>query len=68
MPAAVVARLPSSRNADVIYEVTLENGVYRCDCPGFWRWQHCRHATALEALGALPLEAPRPAPAVIPPL
>ena len=50
----LVARCPSSRHKDVVYEVRLEDGLYRCDCPGFHRWKHCRHASALEALKALP--------------
>lgn len=55
MAGELVARLPSSRHADVVYEVRLEDGLYTCDCPGFGFRKKCRHVTALEALKALPM-------------
>lgn len=64
MAGDVVARVPSSRDPAVVYQVRLEDGVYRCECPGFWRWHKCRHVTALEALKALPLAPARAAPPV----
>lgn len=55
MAGELVARLPSSRHADVVYQVRLKDGVYTCDCPGFGFRKKCRHVTALEALKAMPL-------------
>lgn len=57
MPSAIVARLPSSRHADVVYEVKLKpDGTYTCDCPGFSFRKACKHVTAMQELRAQPLE------------
>ena len=55
MAGALVARLPSSRHADVVYEVRLEEGRYTCTCPGYGFRKSCRHVAAMTVLRALPL-------------
>lgn len=35
---------PSSVDERIRYEVTSENGEYRCDCPGFTIHGHCKHS------------------------
>ena len=62
MGGALVARLPSSRHPDVVYEVRLEAGRYTCTCPGFGFRKACKHVKALATLGALPIAAPRETP------
>ncbi len=53
----LVARVPSSRDPRVVYEVRLVDGVaYTCTCPGFGFRRSCRHVAALAILGALPIE------------
>jgi hypothetical protein len=40
-----------------VYHCELTATVKHCDCPGFTRWQHCKHTDALVALigkGKLP--------------
>jgi hypothetical protein len=57
MATRLVARLPSSRHADVVYSVTIdETGAYRSDCPGFGFHQKCRHVTALAELKSQPID------------
>jgi hypothetical protein len=55
MAGALVARLPSSRHADVVYEVRLEGERYTCSCPGYSFRKACRHVAAMTILRALPL-------------
>lgn len=38
---------PSSVREDIRYEVTSENGVYWCDCPGFIIHNHCKHVNRI---------------------
>ena len=35
---------PSSRDASVVYETVVEDGVAHCDCPGFAYGGNCKHA------------------------
>lgn len=55
MVGELVARLPSSRDATVVYEVRLEQGEYTCTCPGYGFRKRCRHVKALAELQALPV-------------
>ena len=40
----VVREFPSSRDPKVLYRVELDNGIARCDCPGFQYGGNCKHA------------------------
>ena len=56
MAGGLVARLPSSRHAEVTYEVRIDDGGrYVCTCPGFAFRKTCKHVTALAGLKALPI-------------
>jgi hypothetical protein len=57
MAGALVARLPSSRHADVVYEVRIDESGYSCSCPAWSFRKKCRHVTALADLRALPVTA-----------
>ncbi|MEN9822182.1 MAG: hypothetical protein RLZ04_608 [Actinomycetota bacterium] len=39
-----VFTFPSSRDASVVYETVVEDGVAHCDCPGFAYGGNCKHA------------------------
>jgi hypothetical protein len=39
-----VREFTSSRDPRVVYRVELQNGVARCDCPGFTYGGNCKHA------------------------
>lgn len=58
MAGSLVARLPSSRHADVVYEVRIDAEGYSCNCPAWSFRKKCRHVTALLELRALPVLPP----------
>jgi len=39
----------SESQANTIYVVKQVAGQFSCDCPGFYRWSHCKHAKAVAA-------------------
>ena len=39
----------SESQANTIYVVKQVAGQFSCDCPGFYRWSHCKHAAAVKA-------------------
>jgi SWIM zinc finger len=53
----VVARVTSSRDSNVTYEVRLKGGTYACSCKSFLFRGRCKHADAIQAQGlTAPLE------------
>jgi len=51
----LVARVASSRDPAVVYQVNLDGAVYTCSCPGFGFRKSCRHVKALAELRAIPV-------------
>ena len=37
-------------DADSVYAVNIDGDKRTCECDGFNRWQHCKHADGLAAL------------------
>lgn len=58
MTRELVARVPSSRDPAVVYQVFLEGPRYQCTCPGFGFRSNCRHVKVLAELRALPARRP----------
>jgi hypothetical protein len=58
-----LTRIATEKEPEAIYHVNLNDSdsQHSCDCKGFCRWGHCKHADSLLALlqrGKLPTTAP----------